>query len=60
VDSVRRVFQIGDEARILRGTPVGNTGWIVDVLQGSVKVLNVEKGFGMCKFNRLSSLLTYR
>lgn len=45
VDSVRRVLQFGDEARILRGTPVGNTGWIVDVLQGSVKILNVEKGF---------------
>jgi ribosomal protein L24 len=60
VDSVRRVFRIGDEVRILCGTHVGSTGWVVDVLQGSVKVLNVEKGFEVCKFNRLSSLLTYQ
>jgi len=59
VDSVRRVFRIGDEVMILRGTHTGSTGWIVDVLQGSVSVLNVEKGFEVCKSNRRSNSLTY-
>ena len=59
VDSVRRVFRIGDQVMILCGTHAGSTGWVVDVLQGSVKVFNVEKGFEVCKFNRRSSSLTY-
>ena len=60
VDSVRRVFRIGDQVMILRGTHAGSTGWVVDVLPGSVKVLNVEKSFEVCKINRRSSPLTYR
>jgi ribosomal protein L24 len=51
VDSVRRAFQISDEVMILRGTHAGSTGWVVDVLQGSVKILNVAIGFEVRKFN---------
>ena len=60
VDSVQRVFRIGDEVMILRGTHAGSSGWVVGVLQGSVKVLNVEKGFEVCRFNCRSSSLIYR
>jgi transcription elongation factor SPT5 len=59
VDSVRRVFRIGDQVTILCGTHAGSTGWVVAVLQGSVKVFNVEKGFEVCNFNCRSSSLTY-
>ena len=60
VDSVRRVFRIGDQVKILRGAHAGSTGWVVDVLRGSVKVLNIEKSFEVCKINCHSRLLTYR
>ena len=60
VDSVWRVFRIGDEVMILCGTHASSSGWVVGVLQGSVKVLNVEKGFEVCRFNCHSSSLIYR
>ena len=59
LDSIRRSFRIGDQVMILRGTHVGRTGWVVDVLQGSVKIINVEKGFEVCEVNRRPSPLTY-
>jgi ribosomal protein L24 len=46
--SVRLMFRTGDEVRILHGIHQGVTGWVVDVYEDTVKVLNLEKCLEVC------------
>lgn len=41
--SVRSTFRIGDEVRVRNGDHTGSVGWVVDVQQQMVTIINVEK-----------------
>ncbi len=43
-DSVRLIFRTGDEVRISHGIHQGVIGWVVNVYEDMVNVLNLEKG----------------
>ena len=43
-DSVRLIFRTGDEVRISHGIHQGVIGWVVNVYEDMVNILNLEKG----------------
>ncbi|KAF8960609.1 hypothetical protein BDZ97DRAFT_1921993 [Flammula alnicola] len=40
---VRLAFRVGDEVRVLDGPNSGLTGWVVDIFDDRMKILNMEK-----------------
>jgi len=41
--AVRTAFQIGDEVRICSGIYNGNVGWVVDVQESTIIIINIDK-----------------
>lgn len=41
--AVRATFRIGDEVRVCNGTHAGSIGWVVDVQQQTITIVNVDK-----------------